>query len=61
MEYLPSQTNSEIYPLQVKIIPITDNQLDYANKIKDALFKEDIRVEIDDKSETMQNKSESSF
>ena len=43
-------------PLQIKIIPITDNQLDYANKIKDALFKEDIRVEIDDKSETMQNK-----
>ena len=43
-------------PLQVKIIPITDNQLEYAKKIEQILKNEDIRVEIDDKSETMQNK-----
>lgn len=43
-------------PLQVKIIPITDNQLEYAKKIEQILKNEDIRTEIDDKSETMQNK-----
>lgn len=43
-------------PLQAKIIPITDNQLEYAQKIEKILKENDIRVEIDDKSETMQNK-----
>ena len=45
-----------ISPLQVKIIPITDNQLEYAQKIEQILKDNNIRVEIDDKSETMQNK-----
>ncbi|MDD4026924.1 MAG: threonine--tRNA ligase [Candidatus Shapirobacteria bacterium] len=45
-----------IAPVQVKIIPITDNQLDYAQKIGETLRENNIRVEIDDKSETMQNK-----
>ena len=43
-------------PVQVKVIPITDKQVDYAQKIKTELFQNDIRVEIDDKAETMQNK-----
>ena len=43
-------------PTQVKIIPITDNQLEYAQKIEQILKEKNIRVEIDDKSETMQNK-----
>jgi len=43
-------------PVQVKIIPITDKQANYAQKIKEALQQNDIRVEIDDKAETMQNK-----
>ena len=45
-----------ISPVQVKIIPITDNQLEYAQTISKTLKENDIRVEIDDKSETMQNK-----
>jgi len=45
-----------ISPVQVKIIPITDKQVAYAQKIKEELIKNDIRVEIDDKAETMQNK-----
>ena len=45
-----------IAPVQVKIIPITDGQLEYAQKIEKELKENDIRVEIDDKSETMQNK-----
>jgi len=43
-------------PVQVEIIPITDNQLDYAQQIGEILKENNIRVEIDDKSETMQNK-----
>ena len=43
-------------PVQVKIIPITDKQLEYAQQIYSALQKNNIRVEIDDKAETMQNK-----
>jgi threonyl-tRNA synthetase len=43
-------------PVQVKIIPITDQQLEYAQKIEQTLKENNIRVEIDDKSETMQNK-----
>jgi threonyl-tRNA synthetase len=45
-----------ISPVQVKIIPITDKQADYAQKIKETLREKDIRVEVDDKAETMQNK-----
>jgi len=36
--------------------PITDNQTEYAQTILDELKKNHIRVEIDTKSETMQNK-----
>ncbi|MDD4937675.1 MAG: threonine--tRNA ligase [Candidatus Shapirobacteria bacterium] len=45
-----------ISPIQVKIIPITDGQLEYAQKIEQTLKDNNIRVELDDKSETMQNK-----
>ena len=45
-----------ISPIQAKIIPITDKQADYAQKIKQTLQQKDIRVEVDDKAETMQNK-----
>lgn len=38
-------------PVQVKIIPITERQLDYAKKLGDELFAEGIRVEVDERSE----------
>ncbi len=38
-------------PVQVKILPISDNHLEYANKIKKAIESEDIRVELDDRQE----------
>jgi len=43
-------------PVQVKIIPITDNQLEYAQKISEILKENNIRIELDDRAETMQNK-----
>ena len=38
-------------PTQVKILPISDKYLEYANNVKDALLEKDVRVEIDDRAE----------
>ena len=38
-------------PVQVKILPLTDRQEEYARKIKEELFDNDIRVECDFRSE----------
>lgn len=40
-------------PVQVAIIPVSDEQLDYALELKKNLEEEDIRVEIDDSQEKM--------
>ncbi len=56
IEHFSGSFPTWIAPTQIKIIPITDQQLEYAQQIKDLLQNEDIRVEIDDRAETMQNK-----
>lgn len=38
-------------PVQTKIIPVSDDQLDYAYQIKEELEAEDIRVEVDARTE----------
>jgi threonyl-tRNA synthetase len=38
-------------PVQVKVIPITERQMEYARKIGDELFAEGFRVEVDERSE----------
>lgn len=43
-------------PTQVKIIPITDRNLDYGQKLLEQLKSSDIRAELDDRAETMQAK-----
>lgn len=43
-------------PVQVAVLPITDNQKEYAQSIVDKLREEGIRTEIDDRSETLQSK-----
>ncbi len=43
-------------PVQVKILPISDAQIDYAKKITERLMSEDIRVVLDDRNETLQYK-----
>jgi threonyl-tRNA synthetase len=40
-------------PVQVKILPITDRNLGYARDIAAKLKKNNIRVEVDDRSETL--------
>ena len=55
MSFLIEETKGNLptwlMPVQVKILPITDNQLEYAKKLKEKLNKELIRVEIDDRNE----------
>lgn len=43
-------------PIQAIIIPISEHQVEYAKTLKDALGKENIRVEVNDKNDTMQSK-----
>ncbi|MCX6782817.1 MAG: threonine--tRNA ligase [Candidatus Levybacteria bacterium] len=43
-------------PLQIMLIPIADRHIESANKIKVALALEGIRVEVDNRSESMQSK-----
>ena len=38
-------------PVQVKILPITDREHEYANKLKEQFIKKGIRVTVDDRSE----------
>ncbi len=40
-----------VAPVQVKILPITDNQHEYAYKVKETLQSKGIRVEVDDRNE----------
>lgn len=43
-------------PVQVVVIPITDNQNDYANEVTKNLKKENIRVVLDERNETTSSK-----
>lgn len=38
-------------PVQVKVLPISEKQLDYAKKVYDKLFNMGIRIELDDRNE----------
>ncbi|MCY6960352.1 threonine--tRNA ligase [Clostridium brassicae] len=38
-------------PVQVKVLPISDKYMEYANKVKDVLFEKGIRVEVDHRAE----------
>ncbi len=43
-------------PVQAVVIPISEKNNDYAKKVSEELKKENIRIEVDDRSETMQSK-----
>ncbi len=43
-------------PVQVKIVTVTDRSIDYATKIAKQLRAQDVRVEVDDRTETMGRK-----
>lgn len=43
-------------PTQVRILPVSDKFLDYANEVQSSLLKENVRVEMDDSSESLGKK-----
>jgi threonyl-tRNA synthetase len=43
-------------PVQVLVVPIADRHIDYAQRVRDALFAAGLRAEVDDRSERMQAK-----
>ncbi|HMA60169.1 MAG TPA: His/Gly/Thr/Pro-type tRNA ligase C-terminal domain-containing protein, partial [Halanaerobiales bacterium] len=40
-------------PTQVVVLPVSDDQADYAYDIKDKLFADGVRVEVDDSNEQL--------
>jgi len=56
IEHFAGNFPAWISPVQVKILPITNDQIEYGNQIKDELLKNNIRVELDERSETLQSK-----
>ena len=43
-------------PVQVMVVPIADRHLEYASRVRSALFEAGLRAEVDDRSERMQAK-----
>jgi len=56
LEHYAGKFPTWLAPLQVKILPISDKFMDYANTILQTLKKADIRVEIDDRNEKIGKK-----
>ncbi len=56
LEHFAGKFPAWLAPLQVKILPISDKFMDYANTILQTLKKADIRAEIDDRSEKIGRK-----
>ncbi len=56
IEHLQGAFPLWLSPIQVQIIPVTDRNVDYGKKILEQLKESGIRVESDERSETMQNK-----
>ena len=56
LEHYAGNLPTWISPLQVKVLPISDKFMDYAQSVSDKLFDAGIRVEIDDRSEKIGKK-----
>ena len=56
LEHYAGKFPTWLAPVQVKILPISDKYMDYANSILQKLKNADIRVEIDDRQEKIGKK-----
>ncbi len=56
IEHLAGQFPVWLAPVQIKILTVGQNHLDFAEKLAQEFKKENIRVEIDDTAETVGNK-----
>jgi len=53
IEHFAGKFPTWMMPTQVMIIPVSDNHLDYAEKVKNRLTNENIRVKIDSRNENV--------
>ena len=51
VEHFAGKFPTWLAPVQVKILPITDNHLEYALKLRDEMFAKGVRVEVDSRNE----------
>ena len=56
LEHFNGALPTWLSPIQVKVLPITERNLDYANQVTKLLSDQAIRVEVDDRNETLQAK-----
>jgi len=56
LEHLNGNLPAWLNPVQVKILPMTENQVKYAEKVKKYLIDKEFRVELDNNDETMSKK-----
>jgi threonyl-tRNA synthetase len=56
LEHFAGNFPTWLTPVQVKVLPITENHLEYANKVAEELKTSGIRVEVDDRNERLQAK-----
>ncbi|MGA3292096.1 MAG: threonine--tRNA ligase [Candidatus Microgenomates bacterium] len=56
IEHFAGNFPTWLTPVQVKVLPISEKHLEYANKVKEELVKAGIRVELDDRNERLQAK-----
>ncbi len=56
IEHVAGEFPVWLAPVQVRILPIADRHVEYAQKVFDALFERDFRVELDDSAATLSHK-----
>jgi len=56
LEHYAGNFPTWLAPVQVKIIPVSDSHLSYANEIKKKLKEDMVRVELDDRKESVSKK-----
>ena len=56
LEHYAGKFPAWLAPVQVKVLPISDKFLEYANTVADKLKKSDIRAEVDDRNEKIGKK-----
>ncbi|MBC7254193.1 MAG: threonine--tRNA ligase [Actinobacteria bacterium] len=56
LEHYAGELPPWLAPVQVVVVPIADRHLDYANRVREALERAGIRVEVDDDRETVSMK-----
>ena len=56
LEHYAGKFPAWLAPVQVKVLPISDKFLEYANSVADKLKKSDIRAEVDDRNEKIGKK-----